>query len=276
MSEAEVVSRTLIPLTFTSLVKQLGAAGLAAGQTVLVHSAMSRMGWVVGGPETVVQALLTVLTPTGTLMMPTHSSANSDPAHWANPPVPESWWPLIREHLPAYNPISTPTHDMGAIVEVFRGWPGVMRSSHPALSFAATGPQAHALVSDHSLQAELGEGSPLSRLYELDGYVLLLGVGHANNTSLHLAEHRARWPGKRFLKTGAAMLVEGERRWVQYEVLELHDDDFREIGLAYEVGHPIPHSKVGLAETRLFKQRPLVDFAVGWMERNRHFVQAGT
>jgi aminoglycoside 3-N-acetyltransferase len=207
-------------------------------------------------------------------MMPTHTNGNTDPANWRNPPVPASWWPLIREQMPAYNPVSTTTHRMGAIVEMFRSWPGVMRSSHPSVSFAATGPHAQRLTSDHSLQADLGEGSPLSKLYDLDGYVMLLGVGHGSNTSLHLAEYRAHWPGKSKTMEGSAMLVDGERRWVEYEVLDAPADDFQEIGLAYEMARPFPHGKVGLAETRLFKQRPLVDFAVAWMERNRQLVRS--
>jgi aminoglycoside 3-N-acetyltransferase len=56
----------------------------------------------------------------------------------------------------------------------------------------------------------------LSRLYDLDGSVLLLGVDHDNNTSLHLAEYRADWPGKAYVTSGAAMLVDGERQWVSF------------------------------------------------------------
>ena len=269
MSEAEVINRTRTPLTFASLVEQFTALGLSAGQTILVHCSMSRMGWIAGGAETVVSALLSVLTPEGTLMMPTHSGSNSDPARWMAPPVPDSWWPVIREHTPAFNPVTTPTRGMGAVAELFRTWPGVMRSNHPTASFAATGLYAHKLVSDHRLDACLGNGSPLSKLYDLDGSVLLLGVGHSNNTSLHLAEYRADWPGKAFVKQASAMLVEGERQWVEYEDLDLDDSDFGEIGTAYELAHPPPPAKVGEARARLFKQRLLVDFAVGWIERNR-------
>ena len=92
------------PSTVTSLAADLSAAGLEAGAVVLVHSSLSQIGWVAGGPVAVVQALMQVLTPKGTLMMPTHTSDNSDPANWANPPVPESWWPIIRAEMPAFDP----------------------------------------------------------------------------------------------------------------------------------------------------------------------------
>ncbi len=148
MSEAEVIQRTSTPLTFAMMVEQFAALGLSAGQTVMVHSSMSQMGWIAGGAEVVIRALLTVLTPSGTLLMPAHSGANTDPAQWVNPPVPEAWWPIIRAQTPAYNPITTPTRGMGVIAEQFRSWPGALRSAHPTVSFAALGPQRPRLLAD--------------------------------------------------------------------------------------------------------------------------------
>ena len=227
------------------------------------------MGWIAGGAEAVIYALLRVLTPTGTLMMPTHTTNNTDPARWQHPPVPESWWPIIREHTPAYHPATTPTREMGAVAELFRTWPGAMRSAHPIGSFAALGPKAAYLTGDHRLEDEFGETSPIGRLYELDGYVMLIGVDHRNNTSLHMAEWRAHWPDKPFLMEGTAMFVEGVRQWVTYETLDFYSEDFPAIGDAYEAERHLPRHRVGQAEVRFMKQRPLVDFAVEWIERNR-------
>lgn len=96
--------------------------------------------------------------------MPTQSTEYSDPSEWSNPPVPESWWPIIREQMPAYDPQIIPTLDMGQIVEVFRTMPGVIRSTHPYFSFAACGKRAEEILRDHSLNNSLGEQSPLARL----------------------------------------------------------------------------------------------------------------
>ena len=85
---------------------------------------------------------------------------------------------------------------MGAVAEMFRKWPGTLRSDHSARSVAANGKYAEYLTTGHDLSNIFGEGSPIGKLYELDGYVLLIGVGYDKNTSLHLADVRAEYPGK--------------------------------------------------------------------------------
>jgi aminoglycoside 3-N-acetyltransferase len=269
MSEANIVQQTETPLTVASLADRLRACGMRTGQTVLVHMAMSKLGWVIGGAEAVILAFLDVLGDTGTLMMPTHTTNNTDPSEWQHPPVPQEWWQLIRDHTPAFNPATTPTRMMGAVPELFRTWPGAIRSAHPVTSFAARGPQAERLLADHTLAEDTGNRSPVGRLYELDGYVMLLGVEHWNNTSLHLAEFRANYPGKRNLHTGSAMLVDGKRQWVAYETFETNGDDFGEIGQAFDAAHQIVVQRIAQAEVRYFKQRAVVDFAINWIEQNR-------
>lgn len=263
-------SAAVSPLTVKILIEQFSACGLAAGQTVLMHSSMKSLGtWVAGGPVAVIQALLHVLGADGTLMMPAHTTENTEPSRWGEPPVPPMWWPIIRAESPAYDPAITPTRQMGIIAELFRTWHGARRSDHPIGSFAAVGKHADFLTSSHALPNMFGETSPIARLYDLDGYVLLLGVGHDNNTSLHLAEYRAHWRGKTTIKEGAAVLVNGERRWLTFDDIELETDDFNLIGAEFEKRYNITHAHVGAATVRLMRQRPLVDFAQRWIERNR-------
>ena len=271
MSEAEVVKRTPDgPITVARLMRDLAHLGVAQGMTLIVHSALSKLGWVNGGAVAVIQALENVLTPSGTLVMPAHTSGVSDPALWQNPPVPDVWWETIRETMPPYDPALTPTMGMGIIPETFRKQAGVQRSEHPQHSFAAWGRHAAAILHSHPLDNSLGESSPLARLYERDARILLLGVGHGNNTSLHLAEYRANWPGKKNEWNGESVMVEGRPQWATFDSVALDESDFEQIGPAFAAaGGEVQQGKVGMADSELVRMRPLVDFAVAWIGQNR-------
>ena len=258
------------PITIDRLVGDLTRLGVRPGMTLLVHSSLSSLGWVCGGPVAVILALERVLGRDGTLVMPTHCGDLSDPKNWSNPPVPELWWQTIRNTMPAYDPELTPTREMGSIPEAFRKQGEVVRSSHPQVSFAARGPNAQQITSEHALDFGLGEWSPLSRMYDLAGWVLLLGAGHTSNTSLHLAEYRAGTALKIEVQTGAPLRVDGKRRWLEFRDLEGDTTDFAHIGedFAARTGL-VKNGQVGRANTLLMPQRELVDFASSWIGTHR-------
>jgi aminoglycoside 3-N-acetyltransferase len=268
MGEQAALERVADPVTVESLVEDLRDLGVEAGGTLMVHSSLSALGWVAGDAQAVVDALRRAVTPEGTLVMPTHTPQYTDPAVWENPPVPEDWIPVIREERPAYRPDGTPTRGMGAIPECFRAHDDVCRSAHPIFSFAAWGAGAAVVVVDHDLAYSMGDGSPLARVYDRDGDVLLLGVGHDVNTSIHLAEYRADIDPTRITRE-APVLRNGERTMVEFEDIETSTEDFREVGGAFERRSGSTRGTVGAAGTRLIDQPALVDFAVDWFEANR-------
>ena len=151
MPEGQIVDKTKTLATVELLQTDFKALGVEKGTVLLVHSSLSALGWVCGGAVAVILALQKVLGETGTLIMPAHSTDLSDPSQWENPPVPESWWQIIRETMPAYDPDLTPTRSMGKIAETFRKQKNVLRSVHPQSSFCASGPQASYIISNHSL-----------------------------------------------------------------------------------------------------------------------------
>ncbi len=268
-SEGDIVKKTLQPNTITTLKRDFEDLGIEAGQIVIVHASLSKIGWTVGGPVSVIKALMQILTSKGTLVMPTFSSENSEPSQWENPPVPKNWWKIIRSEMPAFHPQITPTRCIGTIAETFRKWPKVKRSNHPVSSFAAWGKFARQTTKNHSLIADLGENTPLSRIYDLNGMILLIGVSHDNNTSIHLAEYRSEYDGKKYNTNGSAIMKKKQRKWIEWEELDHNTEDFRQIGKQFESEINYTPGKVGLAEARLISQRNLIDFAINWMNKNR-------
>lgn len=269
MSEAEAIARTSSPATVGSLTADLQALGVVPGCALMVHSSLSRLGFVAGGAHAVVAALLAAVGPEGTVMMPTHSGHLGNHELWENPPAPTEWWPVLRAETIAYDPLLSPTREMGAIVDCFRHVPGVLRSGHPTVSAAAVGPLATALVGDHPLPHGLGEGSPQARLYDHDGWILLLGVGHANNTSLHLAEHRSAPPDAPVRHSGSPMMVDGRRQWVEYDELVVDTDDFDAAGAAFAATGPQRTGPIGAGVGHLMRAREVVDFATTWFREHR-------
>lgn len=251
------------------ILEALEKVGVCRGQVLMVHTSLSSLGYVCGGAQVVIEALLEAVGREGTIMMPAQSWKNLDPAtgvHWE---VPESCWPLIRGNWPAYDKNITPTNTMGAVAEMFRQWPGAVRSDHPARSVAAWGKEAAWLTADHDLSNIFGDGSPVGKLYELDGLVLLMGVGYDKNTSLHLADVRAAYPGKHNCLEHSAVMENGRRVWKDYETLFVDGEDFSDIGTAFEKACTVRKASLGNGTLRLMKQRELVDFAVQWIETNR-------
>ncbi|MDP2292882.1 MAG: AAC(3) family N-acetyltransferase [Actinomycetota bacterium] len=267
-----VIDRTPEPVTHAAICTALAAAGVSSGASVIVHSSLSRIGWVVGGAHTVVGAVLDAVGPDGTVTMPSMSSDLSDPARWEAPPVPESWWQTIREQTPAFDVHLTPTTHMGAVVECFRHVPGAVRSAHPADSFVSVGPLAPHVAQPHPLSPAFGDGSPLSRLYELDARIVLLGVGHSNNTSLHLAEWRAAQASMpaTIITYGAPVMRDGARQWVEFEDLDYDADDFAALGDAFAAdGGEVQIVPLGVGDVTTCSMREIVDFGVSWLCANR-------
>lgn len=229
-----------------TLVAQLRALGVAAGRVLLVHTSYRAVRPVENGPVGLIDALRDALGPHGTLVMPSWGGDDDQP----------------------FDPASTPAAgDLGVVADTFWRRPDAVRSNH-SFAFAAAGPQAQRITADPlPLPPHLPE-SPVGRVHELDGDVLLLGVGHDANTTLHLAELLAGVP-YRVPKHCTVLNSGGQPVRVDYgendhccQRFAFADDWLRERGLQRE-------GRVGQAQARLFCARDVVDAARERLTRDR-------
>lgn len=265
-----IILNTKSPATVQSMCRDLQALGVKPGMTLVVHSSLSSLGYVIGGAVAVILALQEVLGASGTLAMPTHSGDLTDPACWSNPPVPADWHDLMRHEMPPFSADLTPTAFLGVIPECFRSQRGTLRSDHPSVSWAARGPNAELVTDNHQLSMSQGETSPLGRMYDSDAHVLLLGVDYACNTCFHLAEYRCQHAARKRCTRGAPVSSAERQGWTTYDDIYWYEDDFPDIGTAYE-SQPdsVALASMAQASSRLFPLRKAVDFAVEWMNHHR-------
>lgn len=254
----QVIQTTSRPHTRDSLGRDLATLGVGPGQLVMMHVSMRALGFVVGGAVTLLDAVLDRLGPTGTLMMPAHSGDLSEPADWSNPPVPPAWVDTVRAAMPAFDRARTPTWGVGIVAELFRTWPGVVRSDHPTVSLAAHGPLAAKILDDHLFDDPHGECSPLARAYDRNVKVLLLGVGWDRATLLHLAERRAL-PDADPISAGAPVLRAGKRVWQTYRDYDSDPHNFLVVGDALAAAKQLTLGPVGSAKAILAEGRTVVD-----------------
>lgn len=269
--EGRIVEATKEPITKQRIINDLRKAGIKKGDTIMFHSSMTSIGWIVGGAVTVISALMEAVSDEGNLIMPTQSGDNGEPSNWKYPAVPESWWQIIREETPPYNSETTPTRGMGIIPETFRKYPNVYRSPHPTASFAAWGKNAQQVVETHPYDDPFGDGSPLAKLYQLNAMVLLVGIGLESITSLHYAEHKADLPNRPVENRGAALLENGKRVWRTWKEPEFSDEDFHKIAADFEKQEDLSPVFIGQAESHIFNMRELIDYGVKWLKKNRQY-----
>lgn len=217
--------------------EQLRSLGVEPGGVLLVHTAFSRVGPIEGGPLALIEALIEAVGPAGTLAMPSMSDDDEVP----------------------FDPRATLCSSMGIVAETFWRLPEVLRSDSPH-AFAARGPSAASITRPHPVEVPHGLDSPVGRVYELDGQVLLSGVGHDANTTVHLAENQA---GMRYLRPKHATVLEGGqpvRR--DYHELDHCCENFALLDGWLEAEGKQRRGVVGHGEARLLRARDVVSLTV--------------
>ena len=169
----------------------------------MVHAALRTIGPIVGGPDALIAALCDVVGPEGTIL---------GYADWQGQDEVDAG--IDRADIAPFDPLtSRANRDNGWFPEALRTTPGALRSGNPGASVVALGGKAAWLTADRPLDYGYGPGSPLAKLVEANGKVLMLGAPLDTITLLHHAEHLARIPGKRVKRYEAPILIGGKAAW---------------------------------------------------------------
>jgi aminoglycoside 3-N-acetyltransferase len=249
--------------TRRTLERDLVSLGLRRGDLAMVHAGLRSVGPVVGGVNVLIQALLDVVGPDGTLT----AYVDFEPFYDEDDPP---------EDAPAFDKrIAHAARDHGILHETMRNWPGALRSDHPDAGVVAIGRLAEWITERHPFQYGYGPGTPFERIVEAGGRVLMIGAPLDTVTILHHAEHIARIPGKRIVRYRRRM---PGGVWTDFEEFDTGDpvadylpiDCFQQIGEAYLASGRGASGTVGAARSHLLDAPDLVRFAVEWLEAFPH------
>ena len=226
-----------------TLTHELLALGVMPGGVLLVHTSFSNVKPVEGGPEGLIRALRAALGVDGTLVMPSMSYDDDSPFDKHTSPCPE----------------------MGVVAGTFWRLPGVMRSDNNH-AFAAAGPLAETILASHPIDCPHGLDSPVGRVYELNGQVLLLGVGHDSNTTIHLAENLAsvRYRRDKYV----TILRDGKPVRLEYHEIDHCCQNFALADGWLDEKNLQRQGKVGQAEARLVRSRDVVSAVTEHLKSN--------
>lgn len=229
------MSRAAEPVSCRRLVDQLRDLGVERGAVLVVHTSFRAVRPVEGGPDGVIAALLDAVGSEGTVVMPSWSGLDDEPFDPKRSPVSPS---------------------LGVVARRFTRWPGVRRSDH-VHAFAAVGPDADTVLADPLPLPPHEPASPVGRVHELDGSVLLLGVDHDANTTIHLAELLGGALYRR--RKSCTVLRDGRPVRIEYGENDHCCDRFRLVGPW--LGHVGARAvgSFGHGEAELVRSRDVVD-----------------
>lgn len=227
--------------------------GVMSGDVVYVESDSSKLGYVIGGSESVVEALMEVVGENGTIVMSLKNIENQEPSYHFKNVKYVNTIELIRQHIPAFQASVSSLNGLDAVVQQFRRYNLAVVSSHPSEAVIAWGKQKQYIVEQHPLNFPHSEVSPYGKLYQLNAKVLLIGCDYSRINAFHLAAHISKL--KPVVLQGCAMLVDHKRVWKKYLDLELSTKGFMEVGRQLELKNMVKTLKVQDCEMKLFKLR---------------------
>ncbi|HEX6545486.1 MAG TPA: aminoglycoside 3-N-acetyltransferase [Bryobacteraceae bacterium] len=248
------------------------AIGIEAGDQIMAHAALRKVGPMLNGPDALIGAILDVAGPTGTLLCYVNWDEQYSHAVDNQGCVPDA----LKPEIPPFDmQTSRASRHHGAFAEFVRTTPGALRSRNPGASFAAIGHRAGWFVADHPLNYGYGGGSPFAKLVEARGKVLMIGAPHDSMSILHHAEHLAQIPGKHVVRMETPFRVGDGVEWRTIEEFDtsepvvdgLPPDYFGMIMDQFLATGRGTQAVIGSAPSTLVPAADIVDFAVRWLEK---------
>lgn len=253
-------------ITKEDIKESLSSLGITSGMIVEVHANYSSLKNVLGGARTIVDALLETLS-SGTIIMPLEFKGNSEPSEWDNPSVSPNLWEDVRNNIPSTNPLFSDLSDGDEIVEAFRKRDDVVFSNHPYYPFVAWGKYAKLLCNRQSTHFPLADESPIARLYELKGKVLLIGCDFSFCSCMYLAEyHNETRPI--VIKGANKQTANGDSKWKEYLDLDLDTKPFIKIGEIMHKKSMIQETNLESCKMQFFNATDAIDEASKYFEKS--------
>jgi len=252
-------------ITKSDLIENFKKLGLERGSIVELHVALSKFDYIVGGTQTLIDALIDVVTYEGTIVMAMHTNNNTDPSVWRYPPVEYNLMDDIRTCMPAFDKKNSDARNMGAVLDGFRRRDGIVHSMHPVYSYVAWGKYAKLICNHQSLNFPLAEESGTARLYELKAKCLLLGVDFDNATCLHLSEYRS---GVRpIIVEGCKMISDNIDVFKKFLNLDLNSNDFIKGMIGFKNHYELFEAKIGDLNCKCFNINEGIDYLVSFFDK---------
>lgn len=246
------------------LSQHLTELGIKTGDVIEVHASLKSVGYILGGAQTLLDAILEVIGLEGTLVMAAQSWGNSEPAYFENPPIEVEMYEVLRNTHPAYRGKQEDYRYMGDLVRAVQLRPNSYLSSHPIYGFIAMGKYAKWLTQSHGLADGFGMNSPLGKCLELRSKILLIGCDYDRATGMHLGEHLSGY--RPYQLQGARIFDKGVSLWARFLDMDYDSDDFIQVGHILEEKQRVIRGRLGNADVKLFNLQDATSFTKAYFE----------
>ncbi len=240
--------------------------GIQNGDVLEVHASMKSIGFILGGANALLDAILETIGFEGTLVMSAHSAENSEPAYFENPPVDVLLFNKIRDNTPSFKGKYDDLSGMGQLAIALQKRPSVYFSNHPQVSMMAHGKHAKWITQSHPLNDMFGLKSPIAKMVELKTKVILIGVEYNSCTGMHLGEYLSQ--KRPIIIQGSRMITGSKEEWVKFLSHDFDSSDFNQVGRKMELDNRVNLSLLGNSVIKCFDLEYAVRSTQRYFEEN--------